>query len=339
MIPHNRYNSHPDDEGSALRVLRSGCVGQGPEVRELEQEIARRFPGRDCAVVSSGSAALCLAVSVLGGEPDEGEYIDVRYPDYACSAIGQAVHMAGASAVLVDVDPTTLNRFDQSSRGVEIFVHTYGVPAPIPRGKVIEDITHAIGAGVGREGAMAVCSMGPTKLLSSPGGGFVLGRRDAIREVRDRRDYDGQWRGFNFQMSDVHAAVARQRLRRLDDCLAERADTAALYDLARPRAIRFQAEDIGFPEMHPCDRSWYRYVIFVEDWRKAQSHFAGRGVETINPLEPRELPHWRAFGEGSDAKFPGATYAAEHTLSLPIWPGMGKDSVRIVADALSDLEP
>ena len=204
--------------------------------------------------------------------------------------------------------------------------------------RLIEDATHGPGATIngkpcGSFGALSVISFGATKPLGIGAGGAVLGPADAIAEIKDRRDYDGKSNlreRFNWQMSDLHAAIGRERLRLLTRENIERMGIASTYRGAN-QTVPIQG---SYPD---GDRVWYRYVIRVPDWRKAQAHFAVRGIETINPLMPEELIH-RRLGR-APSEFPNAEAVAETTLSLPIFPGITDDEVRRVADALEELGP
>jgi perosamine synthetase len=343
MIPHNRYVTTDEDRAAVARVLDSGHVAQGPEVEALERELEERF-GRPAAVVSSGTAALYLALKVSGVWSGEC----VLIPTYACTALYHAVRMTGASVELGDVRPDTFNpdpAFKTRHRpNATIYVHTYGVPGPVPQGdRVISDVTHALGASydgvpVTMMGDLAVASLGPTKLLACPGAGVVFGSEDRIARVKDLRDYDGKAvlkeRG-NWQTSDLHAAIARARLARFDADMDRRRMAACSYGLSANEPAQRSS-------IVRASRSWYRYVIGVSDpghmdpWVKAQRQFAAAGVETINPLRPDELLH-RQLGEDRK-RFPAAERVAHHTLSLPCYPSLKDEEVSRVCDVLGRLE-
>ena len=325
MIPHNQWVNRREYEASVGRVLRSRHVGQGPEVEAFERELAERFrPEGECAVVSSGTAALYLALSMSGKCPG------LSVPTYACAAVINAARLDSRPIAAYDVDPHTFNAIGPCS----VYVHTYGVPGAVPDGAV-EDFTHAPGASVdgvpcGSLGALSVISFGATKPLGIGAGGAVLGPAAAIAEIRDSRDYDTSksTTAFNFQLGDVYAAIGRERLRRLNEENEWRRRTAGRYAVAR---LDTSADIQGAGEW---DRVWYRYVIQVHDWRQAQEYFWSRGISTINPLTPDEMLHNRF---GLHGEFPNAEAIAATTLSLPIWPGMSDGQVDRVADALAGL--
>lgn len=343
MIPHNRWVNRPEYEAAALRVLRSGHVAQGPEVEAFERELAARFrPGGAAAVVSSGTAALYLALATLtrdGNRTHRPFPYPWSLPTYACSALLNALEMVNVldewykAPEPIDVDAITFNA------PADVTVHTYGVPCrTVGAGSPwIEDFTHAPGATLdgrpcGSLGDLSVISLGATKPLGVGAGGAVLGPAEAIREIRDHRDYDQSKsdRAFNWQLGDVYAAIGRERLGRLDQENDERWRIQREYLASTRREITLQEARAGSRRVH------YRYVIRVADWRRAQAHFATHGVETINPLLPEELLH-RRLGLNRE-QFPNAEAIAASTLSLPIWPGMTEEQVSRVADALSKLE-
>lgn len=329
MIRHNKVCLTDGDRAAVDRVLESGQIGQGPEIAAFEEELAARFrPGGAAACVSSGTAALRLAVSALENE-------DVILPTYACVSLYHAVNDGVGEIALVDCDDGTFNASDAS-----VVVHTYGVPSDVPE-DAIEDFTHAPGASIGDRacgsfGAASVISFGATKPLGCGVGGAVLGPVDLIEEVRDVRDYDGKRtlrERFNWQMDDMTAALGRSRLRRLDAEIAWRQVVAATYYNVCHRG-GYEAIVLGqaTPNVTP---SWYRFVIQLgaDELLDAQALFREAGIETIVPLEPWELIHRQLGLDGS--AFPNAEALARTTLSLPIWPGMTDAEVRRVADVLA----
>ena len=328
MVPHNRWVNRPEYEAAALRVLRSGHVGQGQEVERLEAALAARFGKQAACVVSSGTAALMLALHALYVQGREGSSVDV--PTYACAALTDAAEALGLDVTFLDIDERTLNV--RASEGPDyapqgIFVHTYGVVGNCP-GTWVEDFTHAPGGGYGGSscgsmGALSVISFGATKPLGVGAGGAVLGSFGTIERIRDRRDYD-RLRGderFNLQLGDIYAALVLVRLERLEAENSWRNHVARRYDEKRT------------PVWTGTPHTFYRYVIRVADWREAQRHFLRYGVETINPLRMDELLHRRS----SVRALPSAERVAATTLSLPIWPGMTDGEVKRVAEALESL--
>jgi perosamine synthetase len=345
LIPHNRPSFAEADAAALARVLESGHVAQGAEVRAFEEEITARIgrPGWDAVATSSGTAALYLALRALS----VGTEHRVLMPTYVCTALVHAVRLAGAEPSLGDVRDSDFNlEMAQASPepGLKAIIvpHTYGVPsdpAPVraPGVPVIEDAAQAIGAHFGGRpagslGDLGILSFYATKPLTCGQGGMVLGPREACDDIRDRRDYDGKRElrpRFNFQMSDLQGALGRSQLRRLDEFLARRRETASLYAAALPRRLRTQEPSPGAEPNH------FRFVVRLEDVDTARQRFEAAGVRTIVPTEPWELLH-RQLALAAEP-FPVAERLARTTLSLPMQPALSNDARRRVADVLATL--
>lgn len=344
-IPHNRPSLDESDVDAVAAVLRSGHVAHGPEVRAFEEEMAARVgqPGWDAVAVSSGTAALYLALKALRIRPGAG----VLQPTYACTALVHATRLAGAEPRLTDVRDSDFNLDPDAVQagpelGAAILPHTYGVPAdPGPLARlgvpVVEDGAQALGArlggrAIGGLGALSVFSFYATKPLTSGHGGMVVGPRAACDEIRDRRDYDGKrelTERFNFHMSDVQAALGRSQLRRLDAFLRRRAETAALYAGALPPSLGRQSAPAGAEPNH------FRFVLRVRQVEEARRRLAAAGITAIVPTEPWELLH-RQLGL-PEAGFPAAETVARTTLSVPIHPALTDEERGRVASALARL--
>lgn len=346
MIPHNRPALDETDVGAVTLVLRSGHIAQGSEVRAFEEEMASRFgrPGGDAVAVSSGTAALYLALRTLGvGRGDR-----VLIPTYVCSALVHAATLAGAEVNLGDVREPDLNLDPEAVSWVDglkavVLPHIYGVPSEpaalqrlgVP---VIEDAAQAIGAclrgrPVGSVGTLSMFSFYATKPLTCGQGGMVLGAKDICDDIRDRRDYDGKRDlrpRFNFQMTDIQAALGRNQLRRLNAFLARRRESAAVYVASLPTSLRHQMPLPGAEPNH------FRFVIRLEQVTEARKRFDAAGITTIVPTEPWELLH-RQMGLSGEL-FPTAEFVARTTLSLPIHPSLTDDERRRVAAVLESLE-
>jgi dTDP-4-amino-4,6-dideoxygalactose transaminase len=322
-------------------VVRRGWIAQGPEVAALEHELAARLGVEAVAAVSSGSAALEMALRALGvGAGDE-----VVIPTYVCDALHHAVRRAGATPVLADADAATLSlsaddvpaRLTARTRCV-IVPHAFGLatdPAPflalgVP---VIEDCAQALGARlggrpVGSFGALSVCSFYATKLLTTGEGGAVAGPAALVERVRDARDYDEREDlapRFNAKLSDLAAALGRSQLARFDTFLARRRLIAARY-----RERLRQAPCATPPDAGP-QHVYHRFVVEVERPPDAvQAALAARGVAVRRPVF---RPGHRALGLSG---FPVADRLWQRALSIPCYPTLTDGEVDTVAAALRE---
>ncbi|MEO5576123.1 MAG: aminotransferase class I/II-fold pyridoxal phosphate-dependent enzyme, partial [Gaiellaceae bacterium] len=170
-------------------VLESGALTMGPKVEELEQLVAAACGVEHAVAVSNGTAALHLAVLALGiGEGDE-----VIVPAYTFPATANIVRLAGATPVLVDVDPVTFNLdlakvYDAVTPRTKavLAVHLFGRPidwealqnAVSPEVLLLEDAAGALGAQwrgmpCGGLGAAGCLSFHPRKIVTTGEGGAV----------------------------------------------------------------------------------------------------------------------------------------------------------------------
>lgn len=172
----------PDELAAVAAVLETGMLTMGPLVAEFEAELARACETRFAFAVSSGTAALHLAVVALGLEPGD----EVVVPAYTFPATANVVALSGLRPVLVDVDPVTMNidpeRIEIGPRTRAIMpVHLFGRPARIeelPGLPLVEDAAGALGArrqgrACGSLGLMGCQSFHPRKIVTTGEGGGV----------------------------------------------------------------------------------------------------------------------------------------------------------------------
>jgi dTDP-4-amino-4,6-dideoxygalactose transaminase len=324
---------------AVARAVRSGQVAQGPEVAAFELELARWLGVDAVAAVSSGSAALELALRALGIGPDH----EVVVPTYACDALHHAVRRCGATPVLADADPATLGLDAADARrrrtrrtGAVIVPHPFGLAVDLAPYRalevpVVEDCAQALGVRVGGRpagslGDLAVCSFYATKLLTTGEGGAVAGPAALVARVRDAREYDEREdlaERFNYKLTDLQAALGRSQLGRLAQFLARRRRVAA----------RYRAHLGGLPLELPPDgagsHAYHRFVVVLDrPVEPVIAHLARRGVVARRPVF---RPLHRALGLSG---YPVADRLWARALSLPCYPALADDEVDRVAAAL-----
>jgi dTDP-4-amino-4,6-dideoxygalactose transaminase len=320
-------------------VLGSGHVAQGPRVEAFEQAIAARLGVAGAVAVSSGTAALHLALLALG----VGAGDDVLIPSFTCAALLHAVRAAGATPRPVDVDPATFNLDPDAARRAHtsrtravVAVHAFGLPADVAALgtlglPVVEDAAQALGATyrgrpVGALGQVGVLSFYATKLMTTGEGGMLVSDdRQLLAAARDLREYDEKTEDrarFNYKTTDLAAALGLAQLGRLPGFLAARQALAARYRTALGHA----------PLAHPAvpdDRAhaYHRYVVKgrvpAERWLPA---LEAAGVQARRPVF---RPLHRYLGLPG---FPGAEEAWARAVSLPIYPTLTPGELaRVVA--------
>ncbi|MFQ5691706.1 MAG: DegT/DnrJ/EryC1/StrS family aminotransferase, partial [Nitrospinota bacterium] len=228
---------------------------------------------------------------------------------------------------------------DRKSRAV-LFPHPFGEPVDlkdvaslgIP---LVEDLAQSIGARlrgrpVGRAGRAAVCSFYATKMAASGEGGMVVSdRARLLRETRDLRSYDEPTDGrlrFNYKMSDLHAALGRSQLRKLEGFIRRRREIAARYGRA------FRDLPLVLPADPPGGRHVYhRYVVRVTvrggAGRLIRS-LHGRGVIARRPVF---RPLHRLLGLPG---FPRTDRTQREAVSLPCYPALSDAQAQQVIEAV-----
>ncbi|MHB8471011.1 MAG: DegT/DnrJ/EryC1/StrS family aminotransferase, partial [Gaiellaceae bacterium] len=265
-------------------VLESGWLTMGPKVEEFEALVADAAGTEHAVAVSSGTAALHVAVLALGIGPGD----EVLVPAYTFPATGNVVALAGAKPVLVDVDPVTMNidpedaarRLTPRTKAI-LAVHLFGRPVrleELPELPVLEDAAGALGAArrgrpCGSLGELACFSFHPRKIVTTGEGGAVTtgdaGVAERARSLRhhgwspsDRFD-DLPAPAFNYRLSDVLCALGIPQLRRLEELLEARERVAAGY------AERLGHIDVVLPAADPGDRHGLQAYVIQLDGRDA----------------------------------------------------------------------
>jgi perosamine synthetase len=345
VIPHNRPLVSAEDRAAVDAVLTSGWIAQGPVVASLESAFAQAFEGGAACAVSSGSAGLFLALKAL--KVQTGAVVAV--PSYACSALLNAVFLAGAVPRVVDVLPDTFCvdpeavRKQASDAPYVLAVHVYGAGADIPALRrhdrvVIEDCCQSLGGTflgipLGAAGDAAVFSFYATKIVTAGQGGMIWSRLDSVvARARDYREFDGRETyepRFNLQMTDIQAALALSQMRRIQAIRSHRSEIARAYLSALPGDLTVQA---GLSE---DGRMVHRFVVVTpsREIREAlREHMEEAGVECTVPVERFELLH--RYMRLDPSEYPIAERLADTTLSLPMHLGLSARDVDAVCDAL-----
>jgi len=327
-------------------VLESGMLTMGPKVAEFEAGLARACEVEHAVAVSSGTAALHLAVLALGLEPGD----EVVVPAYTFPATANVVALAGLKPVLVDVDPETMNidpaQIEVGPRTRALLaVHLFGRPLPLhelPDVTLLEDAAGALGAryrgrACGSLGVAGCLSFHPRKIVTTGEGGAVTTNDSAFAdEVRLLRNHG--WRslapadmpvpGLNYRLSDILCAVGIPQLARLDELLATRTRIAAGYSerLAHLPVLLPCADD---GDVH----GWQAYVIQVDDRDRVLAELRAQGIEA--QIGTYSLPLLGAYRD--QGEFPGARRVFERALALPFHTRLSEDELDRVAEALGAL--
>jgi len=331
IVPHNRPTLGPEEAAAANAAIASGWVAQGPKVAAFEDDLCRflGLPEGHAVAVSSGSAALFLALWALGARGQA-----VACPVYACSALPNAIRLAGGTPIFVDVDDgpnVSAAALAVTGAFIGIAAHMFGLPQKLGRDngiRLIEDCAQAIGArcegaAVGTQGDIGIFSFYATKMMTTGGQGGALVSRDwaLVDAVRDYRQFDcreDKKPRFNFQMTDPQAAVGSVQLGRLPQFLARRQTLFAAY---RAAGIDLMESSQGAAR--------YRAVTCVTEPDRVLAHLKEAGISAIIPIQDWELLD-------TPNAFEHAHALSRKAISLPLYPSLTDDEQKRVIAALAD---
>ncbi|MDR3560126.1 MAG: DegT/DnrJ/EryC1/StrS family aminotransferase [Negativicutes bacterium] len=324
MIQHNRPTIHLEEEAAARRVLRSGWLAQGSEVEKFENKFCdfMGLPHRHAVAVSSGTAALFISLWALGAAGKK-----VALPAYSCSALSNAVTMVGGETRIIDSSSDSPNidihLLNESDADIAVVPHIFGLPVDVKHVKkslLIEDCAHALGARiddmpVGLHGDIGIFSFYATKLMTSGGqGGMIVAKdKSLIDIVRDYRDFDQKndhIPRFNFQMTDLQAAIGRVQLKKVPTFLAKREEIFQRYRQAGLTLLDANCH-------HPVR---YRAVMVSSHGEEVIAALERVNIRAIVPVEDWELLSKPEYN-------PQACLWTHKTVSLPIYPSLEMNDV------------
>ena len=350
-------------QAAILRVCDSGQFCLGPDVAELESELARLLGVPHAIGCASGSDALLLALMAVDIQPGD----EVLLPSYTFFATASAVTRLGATPVFVDIDPETflldptdlLRKISPRARAV-IPVHLFGrtadMDAILPIAEhagipVIEDAAQSIlstwhGRCSGGLGDVGCFSFYPTKNLGGFGdGGFLTTTRDDIAErLRLLRVHGMEPRyyhkvvGINSRLDSIQAAVLRVKLPHLDAWTGQRQANAATY------GALFAAAGLDGKVILPTDEPrgrhvWNQFVIRVPGGHRdsLRAHLREQCVasEIYYPV-PLHMQECFAYVGCPEGSLPATEQAARETLALPIFPELTADEQRTVVGRIAE---
>lgn len=356
----NIAEMYVDDEikQSVLEVLESGHYIRGPNNKYFEKEFADFCGTKYAITMSSGTAAIFLSLYALGiCKGDE-----VIVPSHTFIATVNPVLHLGAKPIFVDIniETYTMNieeveqKVTNNTKAI-IPVHLYGHPADMGAimdiagdhdMRVIEDACQAHGAiyngkKVGSIGDIGCFSFFPSKNMTVAGdGGMVTTNDDELAErigmLRDqgRKDkYIHELLGFNFRMSEIHAAVGRQQLKHLPKWIEQRREIANYYD-----DLLATVEQV----ITPMEREWakHAYHLYVirtkhRDVLKEYLEKQGISVGIHYPLPVHRQP---CIAERIDPMMDliVTDKVVEEVLSIPMYPQLKKSEIEYITGKIKD---
>jgi len=366
LIPINAPQIGEEEIEAVVKVLKSGILthslGAGPVVTKFEKEFANFANTKHAIAVNTGTAALHVAVLAANVKPGE----EVILPSFTFVATAEAVVIAGAKPVFVDIDPKTYNilpkkieeAITRKTKAV-IPVDLYGLPADLQPIKeiaekhgliVIEDAAQAHGATYKEKPAgffadVACWSLYASKNMTTGEGGVITTSNDEmtdqmrlIRSHGEKAKYASFMLGHNYRMTEIQAAIGCVQLKKLPAFLSKRRSNAR-----RLTEILKKTEKLQLPE-EPKNfgHSWYLYTVRLKDATERErdriveelkKEGIGAEVYYVNPVHL--MPYYRnVFGKFG---LPETEEAAKQIMSLPVHPSVKEEQIDYIGQTLLHL--
>ena len=353
-----QYENIKDEiDATISEVISKAAFISGPFVESFETSFAEYCGVRYCIGVGNGTDALFIALKALG----IGDGAEVITAANTFIATSEAISMAGAKVVFVDINPKTYNidsekieeKITKQTRAI-IPVHLYGQPAdmdPISdiaqkhELKIIEDASQAHGAkykgrNIGSLGDMACFSFYPGKNLGAYGdagaivtnnAGLALKARMIANHGRTEK-YNHELEGVNSRLDGIQAAILSVKLKHLDQWTENRRRIAYQYD------EKLKHLNLTLPtEIEEVKAVYHLYVVRVESKTrdKLRKHLNSNKIAT-GIHYPIALPNLIAYKylKHNEEDFPEAAKASNQILSLPIFPELRKSQIEYVVEKI-----
>lgn len=368
-LPYGRQAIDEDDIASVVEALRSDWLTTGPRVGAFESDLAAACGVEYAVAVSSGTAALHLAMLALRIGPGD----EVIVPTLTFAASANCVLYAGGTPVFADVDPGTLlvdpadvaRRITPRTKAI-IAVDYAGQPCDYPALRalanahglaLVADACHALGGAlagrpVGSLADLTCFSLHPVKHVTTGEGGAVatddaalaarvrMLRNHGVTADRREREEAGAWfyemveLGFNYRLSDIACALGTSQLRKLPGWIARRQELAARYDAAFASAAPLAAAR-PLTRRPGLSHAYHLYVVQVPERQAVFAALRAAGIGANVHYIPVHLHpyHQERLGTGP-GDCPVAESAYARILSLPLFPAMADADVDRVLDEL-----
>ena len=365
MIPINVPQIGEEEIEAVVKVMKSGWLthglGAGPMVTKFEKEFAKFVKAIHAIAVNTGTAALHLAA--MGSEVKSGD--EVILPSFTFVATVEAVILAGAKPVFVDIDletynisPTKIEKAVTKKTEAIIPVDLYGLPADMQpireiaerHGlKIIEDAAQAHGATykgrpVGVFADAACWSFYASKNMTTGEGGMITTNSDEMAEKMrlmrnhgEKEKYKSIMLGHNYRMPEIQAAIGCVQLEKLPKFLTKRRENAK-----RLTEILRKEERLQLPtEPKGCKHSWYLYTVRLEDSKEKErdrvvEDLRRKGIEAgvvyTNPVHL--MSYYRGFGK---YQLPETEKASRQVFSLPVHPGVTPEQIDFIGETVLHL--
>jgi Predicted pyridoxal phosphate-dependent enzyme apparently involved in regulation of cell wall biogenesis len=358
---------------AVAEVLRSGWLGLGPKTEQFEQQFASYAGSRFAVALNSGTAALHLALEILGIGPGD----EVIVPSITFISTVHAVSYVGATPVFADIDPATMNltaeeierKITNRTKAI-VVVHMGGHPCDMDaihelartRGiKVVEDAAHACGAEykgklIGSISELTCFSFHAVKNLTSGEGGAITCNVEWMnRKLREKRwvgisrdtwirsssekvyawQYFVDQVGYKYHMNDLQAAIGLVQLQKLKRLNERRREIADRY-ISELSSLDW----IELPREQPYARSsWHLFQIKLKDQTARDRLIAHLQEENIATGVHYYPCHLHPCYIDLKAVVPISTEIWKRILTLPIHPNITEDDLDRIITRIWEFRP
>jgi len=374
-IPFGKPLIGEEERAAVMKVLEGPILVHGPVARELEESFANYTGASEAITTSSCTAGMHLVYFALGfGAGDE-----VIVPAQTHVATAHAVELTGAKPVFVDSEQETGNidiseiekAITPKTKAIAV-VHYLGLPVDMPKvcsvAKryglfVLEDCALAPGAAidgthVGLHGDVGVFSFYPIKHITTAEGGMIILRNKELakrlrllkafgvdRTHSDRKVsglYDAVALGFNYRMSEIHAAIGIEQLKKLPNFLNRRYENYLVLQtlLEDQPGIRILPESSN----KTLKSSNYCMGVLVEgsletkrDDIKLALEEKGIGTSIYYPQPVPKMSYYRNKYRTNETDYPNATKISRTMISLPVGPHLEPNDMHLIAQELGNI--
>jgi UDP-4-amino-4,6-dideoxy-N-acetyl-beta-L-altrosamine transaminase len=366
-LPYGRQCIDEDDIAAVVEVLRSDWLTTGPRVAEFEGAFAAETGAGEAVAVSSGTAALHLAMAALRIRPGD----EVIVPALTFAASANCVVYCGGTPVFADIDAETLlldpadvsRRITPRTRAI-VAVDYAGQPCDYDALRaladehglaLVADACHSLGATehgrpTGSLADLTCFSLHPVKHITTGEGGMITtGDGELAARLRSLRNHgittdhrerseSGAWfyemveLGFNYRLTDFQCALGQSQLRKLPAWIERRQELASLYDAEFAKAPGVDRLAVRPDVSH----AYHLYVVRVAERDRVFGTLRDAGIGANVHYVPVHLhPFYRErFGTGPGL-CPVAEQAYAEILSLPLFPQMDDGDAAFVIEAVT----
>ena len=375
-IPFHKPFISEEEINEVVDSLKNGWITMGKKTIEFENRFKDYIGSKNAVAVNSGTAALHLALRVIGLK--EGD--EVIIPSTTFVATAEVVNYFNARPIMVDIEPNThlidVNKIEEKitdKTKAIIPVHFSGQPADMDEileiAKkynlyVIEDAAHALpawykGKKIGTIGDITAFSFYATKTLATGEGGMATTENDEwadrMRVLRlhgiskdawKRYSKEGSWEydvienGYKYNTTDINSALGLAQLKKLEWMWQERVKIAEKYN----EAFKDYEELILYRVKNDRVSSWHLYPLKLnlEALKINRNQFIEelkkRGIGTsVHFIPLYRFSYYKKHFDYKPEDFPNSEWVFERIISLPIFPGMKDKEIEYVVENILDL--